>query len=47
MQRREFLLMLAAATASATGACSLTDDAAPSSASSPSAPAAPSEPTRH
>ena len=36
--------MLAAATASATGACSLTDDAAPSSASSPSAPAAPSEP---
>lgn len=44
MQRREFLLMLAAATASATGACSLTDDAAPSSASSPSAPAAPSEP---
>ena len=44
MQRREFLLMLAAATASATGACSLTDDAAPSSASSSSAPAAPSEP---
>ena len=43
MQRRDFLLMLAAATASATGACSLTDDAAPASASSPSAPAAPSE----
>lgn len=43
MQRRDFLLMLAAATAAATGACSLTDDATPSSASSP-APAAPSEP---
>ena len=43
VQRRDFLLMLAAATASATGACSLTDDAAPASASSPSAPAAPSE----
>lgn len=43
MQRRDFLLMLAAATAAATGACSLTDDATSSSASSP-APAAPSEP---
>ena len=43
MQRRDFLLMLAAATAAATGACSLTDDAVPSSASSP-APAAPSAP---
>ena len=32
MQRRDFLLMLAAATAAATGACSLTDDAVPSSA---------------
>ncbi|WP_311470717.1 polysaccharide deacetylase family protein [uncultured Actinomyces sp.] len=43
MQRRDFLLMLAAATAAATGACSLTDDAAPASKSSPSAPATPSE----
>ena len=43
VQRRDFLLMLAAATAAATGACSLTDDAAPASKSSPSAPATPSE----